>query len=130
MRGGDEDRAMGVLSLADEEPVVIVEACVDVVREVIREDRGNGRDGVVREGETPLRRGGCGSVRKRTFGIENGYISRGWGIHSRWGSKVFTLRGGDKDVVGVNGDVLVEWSKEESVEDFLSNLGGSGRHGR
>jgi hypothetical protein len=128
MCGGDENRAIGVSSLANEEPLVIVEARVDVVREVIREDRGDSRDGVVRKGEASLCRGGCGSIRKRTFGAEDGYIRRGWGICGHRRSKVFTSRGGDKDVVGVNGDILVEWSKEESIEDFLSDLGGSGRH--
>ena len=128
MRGGDKDRATGVSSLTNEEPLVVMKACVDVVREVIREDRSDSRDGVVREGETSLCRGGCGSVFKRTFGAEDGYIRRDWGICGHWRPKVFTSRGGDKDVVGVNGDILVEWSKEESVEDFLSDLRGSGRH--
>ena len=109
---------------------MIVETRIDVVREVIREDRGDCRDGVIRKGETPLCRSGCGSVHKRTFSTEDGYISRGWGICGHWGSKVFTLQGGDKDVIRVNGDVLMEQSKEESVEDFLSDLGGSGRHRR
>ena len=128
MCGGDEDCATGVSPLANEEPLVIVEVRVDVVREVIREDRGDSRGGVVRKGETPLCCGGCGSIRKRSFGAEDGYIRRGWGVCGHWGSKVFPSRGGDKDVVGVNSDVLVEWGKEESVKDFLSDLGGSGRH--
>ena len=128
MREGNEDRATGVSSLANEEPLVIVEARVNVMREVIREYRGDSRDGVVRKRETPLCRGGCGGVHKRAFGAEDGYINRSQGICGHWGSEVFTSWGGDKDVVRVNGDVLVEWSKEESVEDFLSDLGGSGRH--
>jgi hypothetical protein len=130
MRGGDKDRVTGVSSLANEEPLVVVEARVDVMREIIREDRGDSRDGMVGNGETPLCRGGCGSIRERTSGAEDGYISRSGGVCGHWGSKVFTSWGGDKDVVGVDGDILVEWSEEESVEDFLSDLGGSGRHCR
>ena len=130
MRGGNENRAAGVSSLANEEPLMIVEARVDVVREVIQEDHGNSCCGVVRKGETPLHRGGCGSVLKRTFGTEDGYVGRGWSIYGHRESKVFASWGGDKDVVRVNGDVLMEWSKEESVENFLSDLGGSGRHRR
>jgi hypothetical protein len=114
--------------LANEEPLVIVEARVDVVREVIRKDHGDGHGGVVRERETPLRRSGCGNVHKRAFGAEDGYVGRGWGICGHWGSKVFTSWRGDENIVGVNGNILVEWSKEESVEDFLSDLGGRGRH--
>ena len=130
MRGRNEDHATGVSPLANEEPLVVVEMCVDIVREVIREDRSDSCGGVVGKGETPLRRGRCGSIRKRSLGAEDGYISRGWGICGRWGPKVFMSWGGDKDIVGVNGDVLVERSKEESVEDFLGDLGRSGRHGR
>ena len=114
--------------MANEEPLVVMETRVDVAWEVIREDRSDSHGGMVGEGETPLHRGGCGSIHKRTFGAEDGYIGRGWGVHGHWGSKVFMSWGGDKDVVGVNGDILVERSKEESVEDFLSDLGGSGRH--
>ena len=114
--------------MANKEPLVVMEASVDVVWEVIREDGGDSCGGVVRQWETSLRRGGCGSVRKRTLGAEDGYISRSWGVCGHWGSKVFTSWEGDKDVVGVNSDVLVEQGKEESVENFLSDLGGSGRH--
>ena len=114
--------------MANEEPLVVVKAGIDVVGEIVREDCGDGRDGMVRERKTALRVGGCGSVRQWSFGAEDGYISRGGGVCGHRGSKVFSAWGGDKDVVGVNSDVLVEWSKEESVEDFLSDLGRSGRH--
>ena len=33
--GGDKDRTAGVSSLTNEEPLVIVKACVDVVWEVV-----------------------------------------------------------------------------------------------
>ena len=128
MRGGDKDRATGVSSLADEEPLVVVKACVDVVWEVVREDRSDSRDGVVREGETPLCHGRCGSVCQRTFGAEDGYIGCGWGICGHRGSEVFASGRSDEDVVRVYGDVLVEWGEEEGVENLLSDLGGSGRH--
>ena len=129
MCGGDKDRATGVSSLANEEPLVVVKACVNVVREIIREDRGDGRDSVVGKGETSLRRGGCGSIRERTSGAEDGYIGCSGGVCGHWGSKVFTSWGSDEDVVGVNSDILMEWSEEESVEDFLGCPRGSGRHG-
>ena len=127
MRGRDKDRTTGMSSLTNEEPLVVVKARVDVVREVIREDRSDGCSGMVRERETSLRGGGCGSVRQRTSGAEDGYRGCGWGVCGR-GSKVFTAWGGDKDVVGVNSNVLVKWGEEESVEDFLGDLGRSGRH--
>jgi hypothetical protein len=117
-------------SLANEEPLVVVKACIDIVWEVIGEDCGDGRYSVVREGETSLCRGRRGSVRQRTFGVEDGYIGHDRGIGSHRGSEVFASRGSDEDVVGVNGNVLVERGKEESIEDFLGDLGRSGRHGR
>ena len=83
---------------------------------------------MVREGETALRRGGRGRVLEGAFCGEDGNIGRGGtrGIHRR--SKVFTARGGDEDIVGVDCDVFVEWSEEKSVEDFLGYSRGSRRH--
>ena len=130
MGGRDKDRAMGMSSLANEEPLMVMKAGVDIMGEVIRKDCSDGRGSVVREGEASLRCGRRGSIHERTFGAEDRYISCGGGTRGHWGSKVFTSRRGDKDIVGVNGDVLVEQSEEESVEDFLSDLGGSGRHRR
>ena len=130
MRGGNKDRATGVSSVTNEKPLVVVKSRVDVVWKVVGKDCGDSRCSVVREGETSLCHGGCGSVRQRTFGAEDGYIGCGWGIGGRWGSEVFVSGGSDKDVVGVDGNVLVEWGDEEGVKDFLGNLGGSGRHGR
>ena len=126
----DEDRATGVSSLTNEEPLVMVGAHVDVMREVVQKNGGNGRGSVVWEGETPLHCGRCRSVRQRAFGAEDGHIGCGWGICGHRGSEVFALRGSDEDVVGVDGDVLVEWGEKEGVENLLSNLGGSGRHHR
>ena len=130
MRGWDEDCMMGVLSLTNEEPLVVMEACIDVMWEVVRKDCGDSRGSVIGKGEAPLRRGGCGSVRKRALGTENGDVSCGWGGGVHWGSEVFSSRRGDKDVVGVDGNVFVERGKQESVEDFLSYVGGSGGHCR
>ena len=128
MRRGDEDRVAGVSSLANEEPLVVVKACVDVVWEVIREDRGDSRSSVVGERETSLRCGGCRSVRKGAVGAEDRDVGCNWGSGGHWGSEVFASGGGNENIIGVNGNVLMKWSEEESVEDFLGDLGGSGRH--
>ena len=128
--GGDKDCTTGVSSLANEEPLVVVKLCVDTVWKVVGEDGGDSRYSVVREGETSLRRSRCGTIRQRTSGTEDGYISRGWSVGGHRGSEVFASGRGDEDVVGVDGNVLVERGKKEGVEDLLSYLGGSGRHGR
>ena len=128
MGGRDKDRATRVSSLANEEPLVVVEASVDIVREVVRKDCGDSRDGVIREGETSLCCGGRGSVCEGVFGVEDRDVSRDRGISGHRGSEVFAARRGDKDVVGVNGNVFVKRGEKESVEDFLSDLRGSGRH--
>ena len=83
---------------------------------------------MIREGEAPLRRSGCGSILERVFGAENGNVGRNRSSNSHWGSEVFASRGGDEDIVRVNGNVLMERGEEEGVEDFLSDLGRSGRH--
>jgi hypothetical protein len=83
---------------------------------------------VIGKGKTPLRHGRSGSVYERAFGAENGDVGHDWGTHGRRGSEVLTSGGGDEDVVGVDGDVFVKRGKEEGIEDFLSYLGGSGRH--
>ena len=128
MCGGDKDCVVGVSSLTNEEPLVVVKVGIDIVREVIREDRGDSRGRMIGKREAPLCRGGCGSVREGAVSAENGDVGCGWGRSIHRGSEVFMMGGSDKDVVRVNGDVLVEWGKEESVENFLSDLGGSGRH--
>ena len=73
-------------------------------------------------------RGGCRSVCKRTLGAENGDMGCDWGNGVHWRTEVLTAGRGDEDVVRVDGDVLMEWGEEEGVENFLSDLGGSGRH--
>ena len=129
MRGGNKDRATGVSSLANEEPLMVVKTRVDVVWEVIRKDCGDGRSGMVWKGKTSLCRGGRGSVLKGARGAKNRDISCGWSRGGHRGSEVFATRGGEEDIVGVNGDVFVERGEKEGVEDFLSYLGGSRRHG-
>ena len=75
--GGDKDRATWVSSLANEEPLVVVKVGIDIVGEVVGEDRSYGRNGMVRERETALCTGRCGSVRQRSSGIKDGYIGNG-----------------------------------------------------
>ena len=108
MCGGDKDRATRMSSLTNEEPLVVVKVRVDIVWKVIRENGGDSRYGVVGKGEASLCRGGRGRVREGVFGAENRDISRSRdsGIHG--GSEVYSSWGGDKDIVGVNGDVLME----------------------
>ena len=128
MCGGDKDRVTGVSSLTNEEPLVVVKACVDIVWKVIREDGGDSRYSVVGKGETSLCRGGRGSVREGAFGTENRDVSRNRGSGIQWGSDIFTSRRGDEDIVGVDSDIFVEWGKKESVEYFLGYVGRCGRH--
>ena len=84
---------------------------------------------MVWKGEAALRRGGYRGISEGSSAIEDGDIGCDWGFGSRRGSEVFTSRRGDKDVVGVNGDVLVKLGEEEIVEYFLGYAGGCGRHG-
>ena len=129
MCGGDKDRATGVSSLANEEPLVVVKSCIDIVWEVVGEDCGDSRYSVVREGKTSLRRGRCGGICEGTSGTEDRDVSRVLGVGGRRGSEVLAARRGDEDVVGVNGDILVKWGEEKRVEYFLGYAGRCGRHG-
>ena len=115
--------------MANEEPLVVMKAGINIVGEIIRKNGGDSRGGVIREGKTPLRRGGGRGVCKRTLRAEDGDVSRDWGIGVHRGSEVLALRGGDEDVVGVDGDIFVERGEEEGVENFLGYTWGSGRHG-
>ena len=128
MCGRDKDRTAGVSPLANEEPLVVVKSSVDVMWEVVGEDCGDSRCCVIREGETSLRRGGCGSVYQGTSGTEDGYIGCRRGVGGHRGSEVFASGGGDEDVVGVDGNIFMEWGEEEGIEDFLDYAGRSGRH--
>ena len=130
MCGGNEDRATGVSPLTNEEPLMVMKAGVDIVREVIRKDCGNSRGSMVRKGETPLRRGGCGSVCERAFSAKDRDISRDWGIGVHWGSEVLASGRGDKNIIRVDGNVFMKRGEEESVKDLLGYLRGSGRHRR
>ena len=130
MCGGDENRAAWVSSLTDEEPLVIVEARIDIVWEVVQENCGDGRCSVIWKRETSLRCGGRGGVLEWAFGAENRDVSRGWGGSIHQGSEVFVPRGSDEDVVRVNGDVFVERGEEKGVENFLSDLRRGGGHCR
>ena len=130
MCGGDKDRATGVSSLTNEEPLVVVKSGVDVVWEVVGEDCGDSRRGVIREGKASLCRGRCGGICEGASGAEDRNVSRAWGIGGHRGPEVFVSGRGDEDIVGVYSDVFVERGEEEGVENLLSNLGGSGRHHR
>ena len=97
--------------MTNEEPLVIVKARIDVVWEVVRENCGNSRGSVVRKGEVPLHRSGCGSVSERAFGTENRDVNCGWGSGVHWGSEVFVSRRGNENIVGVDGNVFMKcWS--------------------
>ena len=115
--------------MTNEEPLVVMKAGVDIVREVVRKDCGDSHGSMVRKGEAPLRHGRCRSVHERTLGAENGDINRDWGIGVHRGSEILVSRGGDKNIIGVDGNVFMKRGEEESVEDFLGYLRGSGRHG-
>ena len=45
--------------MANEEPLVVMKAGVNIMREVIGKDGGDSRGGVVGKGETSLRRSRC-----------------------------------------------------------------------
>ena len=130
MGGWDKDRAPGMSSLANEEPLVVMKASIDIVREVVGKDCGDSRYSVVGKGKTPLCRSGCGSLCKGTSGAEDRDESRGRSIGGHRGSEVVAAWRGDEDIVGVNGNMFVKRGEEEGVEDFLCDLGRSGRHCR
>ena len=113
-----------VPSAANEEPLVVVKTGVDIVREIIGEDRGDSRDGVIGEGKTSLCCGGYGSVGEGTSGAKDRDVSRYRGISSHRGPEMFLSRSGDEDIVRVDGDIFVERGEEEGVEDFLGYMGG------
>ena len=55
-------------------------------------------------------------------------MSRSEGISGYRGLVVFSMRRGNVNIIGVDGDIVVERSKKEGVEQFLGNVGGSGGH--
>ena len=78
MCGGDKDRATGVASLTNEEPLMVMESSIDIVWKVVREDGSYGCNSVVGKGKAPLRRGGSRSIHEGAFGTENGDVSCDW----------------------------------------------------
>ena len=130
MRGGDEDCATGVSSLANEEPLVGMKSGIDIVREIIGEDSCDSSDCVVGEREASLCRGGYGFGGKGSSRAKDGDIGCRGSVDSHWRSEIFSSRGGDIDVVGVDSDIVIKRGKKEGVEYFLSYAGGCRRHGR
>ena len=109
---------------------MVMKSCVDIVWEVVGEDGGDSRYRVVREGETSLCCSRCGSISQGTSGAEDGYIGCDWGIDGHRGLEIFASGGSEEDVVGVDGNILMERGEQEGVKDFLGDSGRSGRHGR
>ena len=107
---------------------MVVKMCIDIVWEVIREDHSYGRDSMVGEGKASLCCDGSRSVHKRAFGTENGDVCCYGSTGGHWRSEILALGRGDKDVIGVHSDILMEWGEEEGIENFLSYMGRSGRH--
>ena len=128
MHGGNEDRATRVLSLTNEEPLVVVEAGVDMVWEVIGKDHGNCSDCVVREREASLCRGRYQFGREGPSCTENGDGSCNGIIGGHRGLKVLSLRSSNVHIVRVNGDIVVERGEKKGIKQLLSDMRGSRRH--
>ena len=116
--------------MTNEEPLVVVEAGVDIVWEVIGKDCCNGGDSVVGKRETPLHCSRHGFGRKGTSCAQDRDIGHRGSVDRHQRPEVFSLRSGDINVVGIDGDVVVEWGEKESIEYFLSYAGGCGRNSR
>ena len=58
VRGGDKDCVMGVSSLANEEPLVVVKSGVNVMGEIIRQNGCDGGNCMIRDWKTSLCCGG------------------------------------------------------------------------
>ena len=128
MGGRNEDCATGMSSLANKEPLVVVKAGVDIMWEIVQKDCSDSRGSMVREREASLRHSGGGSVQERAFGAKDGDVGCGWGRSSHRGSEILATWRGDEDIIGIYSDIFVEWGEKEGVEDFLGDLGRSGRH--
>ena len=96
--------------------------------EIIGEDSRDGGDCMIGEGEAPLCHGGDRCIGKQSASSENRDVGREGRISGHRGSEVFSARRGNVHIIGVDGDVVVKRGKEEGVEQFLGNAGGSGRH--
>jgi hypothetical protein len=130
MHGGDKDHATGVSSLTNEEPLVVVKVSVDIMWEVIGKNCCNGSDGMIGKREISLCRSRHWFDRKGAPCAQDRDIGCRGSINCHWGSEVFSSRGGNINVVGVDGDVVMEWGKKESIKYFLSYAGGCRRHSR
>ena len=128
VRRGDEDRASGVLALANKEPLVGVEPGIDIMWEVIGKDGCDGSDSMVRERETPLCHSRHWFGREGSSCTQNGDVGHSGGVGDHRGSEILSSRSGDIDVIRINGDVVVERGEKEGIKQFLSHARGSGRH--
>ena len=115
--------------MSHKKPLVGVEPGIDVVWQVVRKDCRDGGNSVIGKRETPLCRSGHQFGGKGASSTEDRDIGHRGSVDSHWGLEVFPSRGGDIDVVGVNGDIVVERGKKKGVEYFLSYAGGCRRHG-
>ena len=89
MRRGDEDRAMRVSSLANEEPLVVVKAGIDIVGKVVRQNGSDGGDRMIRDRKTALRHGRKQHGSEGLSCAQDRDVSHGRGVSGHWGSEVF-----------------------------------------
>ena len=108
-------------SLANEEPLGVMKACVDIVGKVIGQNGCNGSDHMIRDGETSLCRSRNRGIGKGVSCTQNRDIGCGGRSHGHRGSEVFSSWGSDKNIIRVDGDILVKRREEESVEKFLGD---------
>ena len=83
---------------------------------------------MLREREAPLCHGGCRGVFEGALGAKDRDISRDRGVRGHRRSEVFAAGRRDEDIIGVNGDILVERGEEKGVENLLSDAGRGRRH--
>ena len=95
---------------------MVVKSGVNVVREVVGKDSGDGSYSMIGKREASLCRSRDWRSGERLTSSKNRHISRSGGVGGHWGSVVFSMRRGHIDIVGVNGDIVMEWSKKEGIE--------------
>ena len=96
--------------------MVGMELGIDIVWEVIEKDCCDGSNCMIGKGKTPLRCSRYWFSGKGSSGTKNRDVGRDEGVGSHWGSKVLPSRSGDIDIVGIDGDIVVEQGEKEGVE--------------